>query len=148
MRLWRDRNCGFKRKHELSVYNDTFLLKPWISNPLTLLLDLILIANILMAIINRYADSGQPCFTPLQFNTFWEVAIIYYFTPRVTLHNFNPLYKRFSKIEIFQAFIYKNLFKVSYEYQAWFARFFIVFYCFQYLSYLQCIIHVKTNLSD
>ena len=36
-----------------------------------------------------------------------EVAIIYYFTPRVTIHDFNPFYMRFSKIEMFQAFIYK-----------------------------------------
>jgi hypothetical protein len=64
-RLCRDPNCRFKRKQESSRYNDTFVFKPWISKPLILLLDLMLTANILMAIINRYADSGQPCFTPL-----------------------------------------------------------------------------------
>ena len=35
-----DPNCGFKRKHESSVYNDTFVFKPWISNRLKLSLDL------------------------------------------------------------------------------------------------------------
>jgi hypothetical protein len=65
MSQWRDSNCGFKRKHEFSAYNDTFVFKLRISNPLILLFDLILTANISMAIINRYADSGQPCFTPL-----------------------------------------------------------------------------------
>ena len=94
------------------------------------------------------------------------MAIIYYFTPRVTIYNFNPFYKRFSKIEVLQAFVYKlqsyfikGLFKFSYEYQAWFPRYFLVFYCIQYfeaygdsrlgytvLYYLQCIVHVKTSL--
>jgi hypothetical protein len=63
MRLWRDPNCGFKRKHESSAYDDSFVFKHWISSPLILLLDLILTANILMAIINRYANRGQPYFS-------------------------------------------------------------------------------------
>jgi hypothetical protein len=96
MRLWRDSNHGFKRKHELSDYSDTFVLKPWIFNPLILLLDLILTAHIPIAIINRYVNICQPCFTPLDS---LNVAIIYTFTP---IHNVNPFYKRFSKIEIFQ----------------------------------------------
>ena len=82
----------------------------------------------------------------------------HYVTPRDTIHNFNPLYKRFSKMEIIQAFIYKlqsylikSLFKVSDENQAWFPRYFIVFYCFKLfqvlvLYHLQCIVHVKTCL--
>jgi hypothetical protein len=65
MRPWRDSDCGFKIKHESSAHNDTFVFKPWISYPLILFFDLILTTNISMAIINKYADSGQPCFTPL-----------------------------------------------------------------------------------
>ena len=45
MWLWRDSNCGFKRKHESSAYNDNFVFKPRISNPLILLLELILKAD-------------------------------------------------------------------------------------------------------
>ena len=68
MRPWRDYNCGFKIKHESSAYYETYyetVFMPRISNPLILLLDLILKTNISIALINRYADSGKPCFTPL-----------------------------------------------------------------------------------
>jgi hypothetical protein len=84
MRLWRDSNCGCKIKHESSSYNDPFVIKPWISSPMILLLDLILIANISLAIVNRYADSGQPCLTSLESLKLSEMRdIIYYFTPWV-----------------------------------------------------------------
>jgi hypothetical protein len=80
---------------------------------------------------------------------------MYYFTPGVTLHNFNSLYKRFSRIEIFQAFIYqfesyfiKSLFKVGYEYQAWFPRFFIVFYYLQVWFAYQTVIYSPTSPKD
>lgn len=40
-------------------------LNPGLTSPLILLLDRILMNNISMAIINKYANSGKPCFTPL-----------------------------------------------------------------------------------
>ena len=54
--------------------------------------------------------------------------------------------KAFDKL---QSYFIKSLFKISDENQAWCPRYFIVLYCFQYLSYiihLQCIVHVKTCL--
>jgi hypothetical protein len=65
MRHCRDLACGHNIKLESSAYMDTFVFKPWISNLIMLLWDLILIDSISMAITNIYGDSGHPCSTPL-----------------------------------------------------------------------------------
>jgi hypothetical protein len=65
MRHCKDLACGLNIKLESFAYMDTFVFKPWISNPLMLLLDLILVASISMAIMNGYGDSGHAYLTPL-----------------------------------------------------------------------------------
>ena len=78
LRLWRIQIVNFKENMNNQHTLTPFVFKTWIYTSLILplillLLNLILKANISMAIINRYTDSGQV-------NTFWKVDNIYYFT--------------------------------------------------------------------